>query len=510
MDMREALMKKLYEMISRNTYRLGAVFETESKKYFYDRGTGKVIECNNCEYDIFNKVLKGESLMDASSLENISNKEIEMFIKNIQENNLLQAPEYLSFTKMSPEYFEKRINNNLEQVILELTEKCNLRCRYCIYNEEVSQYRTYATNDMPWDIAKKALDYVAKHSGDRVAITFYGGEPLINFELLKKCVEYSKKIMKEKKLAFSFTTNLTLMTSEIATYFANLTDEVYILCSFDGPKEVQDHYRTGINKEGSFDKALQGLEYLAKAFGKRYKECIAINSVICPPFTKENYNQRKDFFDNISFLEEGIDINFSYVQSGTLLIDDEDIMNKKYLEKEKVIDDIDDWIMSLKEKDKNFYKRYMTQTLSRIHKRILTEIPTEFIGPNGCCVPGGRRLYVTVNGDFKVCEKIGNSPLIGNVVNGIDLNSIYKYYIEQYENKSLEKCADCWASGLCGICYASCYDFNGINIEKKNKLCDQQKRAILDRFVIYHDLLEKDPLLLNEIVNSEKSVADKN
>ena len=73
---------------------------------------------------------------------------------------------------------------------------------------------------MTWEVAKKALDFVFAHSGKELYVTFYGGEPLLQFPLMKQCIDYAiQKVGKERELHFGFTTNLTLITKEMAEYF---------------------------------------------------------------------------------------------------------------------------------------------------------------------------------------------------------------------------------------------------------------------------------------------------
>ena len=75
---------------------------------------------------------------------------------------------------------------------------------------------------MTWEVAKRAVEYARDNSGDKVAVSFYGGEPLVQFELMKKTIDYSRQIIKGKELTFSFSTNLTLVTPEIAAYVAGV------------------------------------------------------------------------------------------------------------------------------------------------------------------------------------------------------------------------------------------------------------------------------------------------
>ena len=106
-------------------------------------------------------------------------------------------------------------------VTLEVTEKCNLRCKYCIYHPSHPEYRAFGHENMKWDVAKKAIDFLKEHSqnAENRHIGFYGGEPLLNFELIERAVEYAKKLFGED-MSFAITTNATLVNDKIAEYFA--------------------------------------------------------------------------------------------------------------------------------------------------------------------------------------------------------------------------------------------------------------------------------------------------
>src|SRR5699024_5846365 len=135
----------------------------------------------------------------------------------IQKENLLCNPENTAFVDLSSQYTDDTFQ--CEQLTIELTGNCNLRCKYCIYNDYYEGNRAFNTSNIDFETARKAIDYVYAHSAeDKLAITFYGGEPLINFKVMKQCIDYSLQNIKNKQLYFSFTTNLTLMTKEIAEY----------------------------------------------------------------------------------------------------------------------------------------------------------------------------------------------------------------------------------------------------------------------------------------------------
>ena len=225
-------------------YSLGTVFTTRNKQYMYDTGTGKVFECGANEYQILKSLFEETSLPE--KVEGFSEEELEAAYRNIWEmietEHILQISPDLKFVKETDETLRDLLRYDLQQVILELTEQCNMRCRYCIYNEHNEGYRNFSPKAMTWEVAKRAVEYARDNSGDKVAVSFYGGEPLVQFELMKKTIDYSRQIIKGKELTFSFSTNLTLVTPEIAAYVAGV-EGMSVLASIDGPEGIHDAYR---------------------------------------------------------------------------------------------------------------------------------------------------------------------------------------------------------------------------------------------------------------------------
>jgi uncharacterized protein len=164
---------------------------------------------------------------------------------------------------------------------------------------------------MTWDTAKKAIDYGLAHSGKDFAVTFYGGEPLLRFDLLRQCVEYVKATAKEVNLSYSMTTNLVLMTPEIAGYLASV-EGFSVVCSIDGPKEIHDANRLAINGNGSFDQAVRGLRYLVDAFGERAEDLISLSMVVASTGNQE-LDRIQDFIDSLGWLPPRVSKLVSHV-----------------------------------------------------------------------------------------------------------------------------------------------------------------------------------------------------
>ncbi len=498
---------------SKEIFRMGKLFNTEKNHYYYDVGTGKVIQLDEESYKILSFIFYGDNKISWEEFQHsLDEKEVDSLDelnKVIEEEDLFKAPvmERL-YTVNHYENLENSVNSNLTQVILELTGRCNLRCGYCIYNESYSGNRNFNNNDMTLEVAKAAIDYTREHSGEEVAVTFYGGEPLIKFDLLKWCIEYAKETIKDKKLTFSFTTNLTLVTEEIANYLATV-DNLSVLCSLDGPEDVQNSYRKYIDGRGTFNEAIRGLKYLAEAFKNNSTSSIGINGVFAPPYTFEKIERINEFFESLEWLPENVYVSISYVSRGT--VDDKDhieelLKDPRYNINGGLINVLETWGEEKFVKSKGILKDYrnvvdesINRRLLTIHNRRITKKAAPIYKFNSCCVPGSRRLYVNTKGDFYVCERVGSSPSIGNVFSGIDLDKIKKFYIKDYSDGSIDSCSKCWAAGLCNDCYVDNYTEEGFNKEHKNAGCTSIRNVVEEAFVFYHTMLENSPEKLDDL-----------
>lgn len=505
MKLSEQLNKELERIVAlTNTseiLRMGKIFSTEKNNYFYDTGTGKVIELDDENYYIFfhwytDKNINAESFISTLGIEtNILAELLEFCIKE----NLLRAikPQKL-YTPNHFDNLEYLLDNCLEQLILEVTGKCNLRCKYCIYNDTYIHNREFNKEDMTLETAKKAIDYFFAHGKDKISITFYGGEPLIRYELLKQIIEYSNKMNTtyNKKISFGFTTNMTLLTDSMAEYFASIPN-LNIMGSLDGSKDIHDEYRKKVDGSGSFSEAFNGLKILCKAYKEHNKNSLSLNVVYAPPYTYEKLNEINSFFKELDFLPEDTTINISYPTSGS--VDNRHWINRlksnpKY--HRSTIDQIDplgNWQRNkivegaLIENKHSIETSGMGLSLLRINDRYINDTPTDQYPLNGCCVPGSRRLYVNTSGQFLPCERIGTCPNIGDVDTGISYDLVKKFYIDEYCEKSIAKCSNCWAIRLCSMCYAGRYNEKGF---ENNTDCDGTRREIEKNLILYHFLLE--------------------
>lgn len=494
--------------------RLGCIFHTPKQAYFYDSGTGKVECLNEGEERFFTwlfnrKDTDGYEQWCESNTGTGDNDVLAGIKEAILQEHLLQAP-YPSRMKSHKhqEGLREALKDNVRMITLELTGRCNLRCGYCIYNEGFTENRNFSDQDMSEETARKAIKYLADNSSKDASVTFYGGEPLLRFELIKSCVAYSRELMKDKNLSFSITSNMTLMTREMAEYFYGI-DNFCLVASLDGPEEIHDAYRKYPGGKGSFQDAIRGLKILTEVFGDSFTSRVSISMVFAPPYTYERIDRINRFYEELEWLPKETDKLLSYPEHNSVAysLEESDGVSWEEAQDKGYVDTLYQWTeQSFKNKVQDqkgvVTKKFQNDILLKIHKRPLTNKPAELEGLNGSCIPGIRRLYVTANGEFKVCERVGNSPSIGNVSQGLLYDVIKQYYVEDYIRESEKDCSDCWAKRICGICYAKTYSENGIDGEKKRFQCDMARHTAKEGLILYHTQLEQDAdsiAYLNEV-----------
>ncbi len=490
---------------------LAKLFRTDNLGYLYDTGTGKVVQCSDIQFKILEKILSRDNIkesvkdLECNIDENTLYNEIQDIYNCIKEEDLLNVKLERKFK--APEHFnclKKEINSGLEQLILEVTERCNLRCRYCTFGDEYLFTRNHGTEDMSQEVAYTSIDYLVAHSNaNEVVISFYGGEPLLMYDLIKKCVEYSKKVIKSKKIKFTMTTNLTLITPEIAEYLCSV-DNFFIVGSLDGPKQINDAFRKDIKGNGSFDRALEGLKNLVNAFGDLHKNRILLSMVYTPPYSENKLNEIKKFFDNLEWLPESVEKLITYPANGSL--------PKEYYTNYQLENYNDssllDWSQDMffdsiknNQNTKSFASEILNSGLLKVHKRRITD-KADFSFPlNGCCIPGKHRLYISPKGEIRICERILGEHPSGNILDEINIDKIKKVYVDEYSELSINECSKCWIAKVCDECYASSFKQGVFDLKEKNLYCEIGREAFLSALKLYYKCYECNPdslLYLND------------
>lgn len=339
---------------------------------------------------------------------------------------------------------------------------------------------------MFFSAAKKSVDYLLKYSIDsgRLNIGFYGGEPLLELNLLKKIVQYAKTESLGREITFSLTTNGTLLTPEIARHI--LDNKIVTLISLDGPKEIHDKSRRfASNGKGSFDIIIGKVKKIITEYPS-ISELISFNMVINP---QNDYDYIHSIRNKHKFLN---DLTFRSSMIDDINSIEKTIMSDEYREKLEYniflvflakIKKINGW--SGGSSANEYIASFDSENDKFLHRK---ELPDQ-VSPSGPCIPGQLRLLITTDGNLYPCERVSETSAkmnIGNIDEGISISKA-----EQLINigKLTENlCKNCWAITACKLCCKHVDDGITFNGQLKKKYCLNIHNAfrafLLDKIMI--------------------------
>ncbi len=385
---------------------------------------------------------------------NISNAEIKEKLKDnytaedieecLSELNELEKLGQLYSEDLAFKAIEQIENRNpvVKAICLHVAHDCNLKCKYCFAEEgEYGGKREL----MSLDVAKKALDFLVQNSGERInlEVDFFGGEPLMNYDVVKETVEYGKQLEKKynKVFRFTFTTNGMLLNDEVIKYSTENMETLVL--SIDGRKEINDKIRPTPSGKGSYDIIMPKYKEIAKI---RNQEGYNVRGT----FTRYNLDFSKDV---LHLADEGFkQISIEPVVSpedNDFYIREEDL-SQIFEEYEKLAVEM---IKRRKEgRGFNFFHFLIDLTGGAcMTKRIVG------------CGAGTEYLSIIPNGDLYPCHQfVGENHLkIGTVYDGINDFKLRGKF-EDCNVYSKPECRECWNKFYCsGGCAANSYYSNG-------------------------------------------------
>ena len=354
--------------------------------------------------------------------------------------------------------FKKR-KTVVKALCLHIAHDCNLACRYC-FAEEGEYHGRRAL--MSYEVGKKALDFLIANSGNRehLEVDFFGGEPLMHGDVVKRLVEYgrSREEACHKKFRFTLTTNGVLLNDEIMEFCNKEMSNVVL--SLDGRREVNDHMRPFRNGKGSYELIVPKFQEFAKRRGDK-------DYFVRGTFTNKNL----DFGEDVLHYA---DLGFKKMSMEPVVAEP----GEDYAIREEDLPRI------LKEYDRlaaEYVKRHKEgRGFTFFHFMIdLKQGPCVAKRLSGCG-SGTEYLAVTPWGDLYPCHQfVGKEEfLLGNVDTGVT-NTAIRDEFKLCNVYAKEKCRDCFARFYCsGGCAANSYNFHGSITDAYDIGCQMQKKRI--------------------------------
>jgi uncharacterized protein len=360
-------------------------------------------------------------------------------IVSLKDDGSLFAPD--TFAPMAGALKEKT-SGVVKALCLHVAHTCNLNCSYCFASQgRYSGERAV----MSFETGKQALDFLIANSGDRhnLEVDFFGGEPLMNFDVVKQLVAYARSVEKDagKNFRFTLTTNGMLIDDDVID-FAN-KEMSNVVLSLDGRKEVHDRYRVDYLGRGSWERIVPKFQKLVEARGGK-------NYYMRGTFTHAN----PDFLEDIKVM---LDLGFDELSMEPVVCapDDPSALNESDLEiVKKQYEELAELMQKRRSEGRPFtFYHYMIDLSGGpcIYKRI------------SGCGSGTEYMAVTPWGDLYPCHQfVGDEKFkLGNIWDGVTNHEMQEEF-KACNVYARPECADCWAKLYCsGGCAANAYHATG-------------------------------------------------
>lgn len=453
------------------------IYITKSLSNIISKKDNKKIICNTNDISLYNLLLENGYFDKINILHNIR--------KEICENDI------------------KMNIHNIKNVVFELTESCNLSCKYCgygkLYNNKRNGYQ------LEFENIKTLIDFInekhqkSSHSKHHpLNFGFYGGEPLLKAEIIKKTIAYIDSLKWERSITYSMTTNGVLIDKNIDLIVEN---KIQLLISLDG-NGFNNGYRTYHSGKESHTIVQKNIDLLKEKSPLYFEKYVNFNAVLhnknCATDIFNYFMNRYNKTPQISPLSQ-VNINKNYellfqkmYNSLSKSIKESPIYDKiqdEMYAEIPIIRSCIDFIQSYFNENHQHYRDLM-HSENKI-KRMLT----------GTCIPFSRKLFVTAQGDILPCERIGKKIICGNIDNKkvtINYKNIVDYYNNHLNDLFKTKCSTCYAILNCKVCI---FNING----DENKTWDcphyMDKENFKNFFSFFISFFEENKEDFNRIIN---------
>lgn len=437
--------------------------------YFYDVNKNEILSISDDLYDYLEQLLN-------DGTDGCHDGELQEEIDFLKSMGFLSVHHVSRIEHPSTRYLRPILARKIHKITLQLTQSCNFRCKYCVYSENNNKkQRTHANHKMSWGTARRAIDFLCNHSIDSetVNIGFYGGEPLLAFDLMKRIVAYTDEKFNGKSHTFALTTNGSLLTKEIVEFLS--AHDISTTISLDGPKEINDKNRVFANGKGTFETVIAKIHNISKEYPE-IADKIQISMVIDP----------QNDFDCIDSIKYDLGALDAYKINSSIVDDIYSYGKVNYSDVYAGKEKYQEFLAFLNEfglTDKQEISPITYQETSKVKNKIrgmspLYQLP-ETAAPGGPCIPGQMRLFVSVDGNLYPCERVSEVSevmKIGNLEIGFDYEKVENLLNTARLTKG--KCSNCWAFLHCIACAKLADDGDQLSAQKRAQYCNAIRTSV--------------------------------
>ena len=442
-------------------------FDTPGGLYVYDRETNSILRARDAqEYEAFIRVERGIA----------TDEDWQLLTRYVQQGYLKETcleeiihPETL--------YVGHYLETRIEQLTIQITQACNLRCAYCAYGGNYKNQREHSGAVMPLETIKKCVDFIMSRSRgvEQIAIGLYGGEPLLMIDSIRECVKYVRENYEYRDVHFTITTNGTIFNDEIIQFLDEYNIDVSI--SLDGPKDIHDANRVFANGKGSFDVIMSNLTYINQQYPVFFKK-IRFMTTVAPGVDLSCVSNFYTVDEILSDSAPRFGAVSPFSAKNTVRFDDLFRLTNEYNKMKMLLTKLG---LYSKGKISKLFAGSLDD-IYRFYERLSKAPIVKHSHHSGPCLPT-MRPFVDVHGNIYPCERISeNSKVmnIGHINTGFDINKIYDML--NVGKLTVDECKNCWAFTYCGLCVAAC--------DGGNKLCAKTKlkNCINSKYKTYYDM----------------------
>lgn len=433
------------------------LIDVKEKKYLFDAYNNTMDIISDELYELIENQVK--------------NRRYYKLIKEFNLRDIFEDKELEIISPLDDQKNKQKIECKQKQLVLSITENCNMRCEYCGYHDKYQH--NYNPHTMSKETIERSIKQFMNHStkSEEVFISFYGGEPLIGYDKIKYAVQVCEQNHLGQMVNYSITTNGTLLTEEIIDF---LVEHNFILViSLDGPNKIHDRYRKNFQGDPTYDNVIRNIKKIKTKYPEYYEEKLMFNAVVAPPY---NIPMLNDYFgcSKVNMMELNFTDYFKEYING--LPDQEDNLD-----------------------DDNARPNYdLMNDIKELKKFHLINRDDEhkIADPCGYCLPYCKRIFVNCDGKLIVCEKVDErceDYCIGDVENWIQYERMENLF-KKTNQKVSKNCSKCWAIRFCNTCF-----LNEKELDYESEYCNSVRQKIEEEYKKYIELLDEDITLVSLI-----------